>query len=340
MKIEKIETKLFKDDVLPQLFVHITTEDGLVGVGEAWWGLSVKPVESAINDALAPLLIGEDSTRIEQLWQKMFKYAYRYGTEGVILCGLSGIDLALWDLLGKKLDVPVVLLLGGKVRDSLKAYASFPPYRKEEIVRREVERSVKLSFAGVKLHEYDMELVATARDTAPDGYPIMVDVNGYWTPLEAEENARRLADLGVLWLEEPIWPMQDYEAMAKLRQRVDLKLAAGENEYSLKAFDTLMKSGAVDYVQPEITKIGGLSMARKVSALADLHNVAICPHSFRIGPAAYANIHWAFSQMNMEWIEIPLLPEGRTFPSNTPPLDMIDGQIQFPKGSGFGLLEL
>jgi L-alanine-DL-glutamate epimerase-like enolase superfamily enzyme len=134
--------------------------------------------------------------------------------------------------------------------------------------------------------------------------------------------------------------MQDYEAMARLRQRVDLKLAAGENEYALKGFEKLMSTGAVDFVQPEITKIGGISVARKVSALAELYNVAICPHSFRTGPAAYANIHWAFTQMNMEWLEIPFLPEGRSLPSNTPDLKLIGGEIQFPDGPGFGVPSL
>ncbi|MBW2622539.1 MAG: mandelate racemase/muconate lactonizing enzyme family protein [Deltaproteobacteria bacterium] len=340
MKIEKVETLMFKDQNWPQLFVRITTDDGLTGIGEAWYGLPVEPVASVINDALAPQIVGEDSTRIEYIWQKMYKYGYRYGTEGILMCGLSGIDLALWDLLGKRLEAPVASLLGGRVRDSLKAYASFPPYRGEEQVRHEVARAVELGFAGVKLHEYEVHLTALARDTAPDGYPIMVDVNGHFTPLEAEETARRLADLDVIWFEEPIWPMQDHGAMSRLRQRVDLKLAAGENEYSLKAFESLMRNGTVDFVQPEITKIGGLSMARKVSALADLYNVAVCPHSFRTGPAAYANIHWAFTQMNMEWLEIPFLPEGRSFPSNTPDLELINGEIQFPDGPGFGVPSL
>jgi L-alanine-DL-glutamate epimerase-like enolase superfamily enzyme len=338
MKIEKVETKFFEAQagIQDQLFVSIYTDDGFVGVGEAWWGLSVKPVQSAIENVLTPQIMGQDSTRIEYLWNKMFHHAYRYGTEGILLCGLSGIDLALWDLLGKRLNVPVATLLGGPVRDGIKAYASLPSYREEKRVREEVARAIELGFAGVKLHEYDLELVAAAIETAPDSYPIMVDVNGHWTPLEAEDAALQMADMSVFWLEEPIFPMQDHGAMIKLRQRVDLRLAAGENEYSLHAFNSLMTGGTVDFIQPEITKIGGLTMARKVSALADLHNSAICPHSFTIGPSSYANAHWALTQMNMEWMEIPLLPEGSSFPACTPPLKMVDGMIQLPEGSGLG----
>jgi len=340
MKIEKVETQVFKGEagVRDQLFIRISTDDGFEGIGEAWWGLSVKPVQSAIENVLVPQIMGEDSTRIEYLWNKMFRHGYRYGTEGILVCGISGIDLALWDLLGKRLKVPIATLFGGTVRDGIKAYASLPRYRQEKLVREEVGKAVEQGFAGVKLHEYDLDLVAAAIDTAPDGYPIMVDVNGHWTPLEAEDAALQMADMGVYWLEEPIFPMQDHMAMIKLRERVDLRLAAGENEYSLEAFNSLMTSGAVDFIQPEITKIGGLTIARKVSALADLHNAAICPHSFVIGPSSYANAHWAFSQMNMEWMEIPFLPEGLSFPSRTPPLKIVNGRTQLPEGNGLGVL--
>jgi L-alanine-DL-glutamate epimerase-like enolase superfamily enzyme len=128
---------------------------------------------------------------------------------------------------------------------------------------------------------------------------------------------------------------------------VRLPFAAGENEYTLSAFDSLMESGAVDYVQPEITKIGGLTMARKISAIADLHNFPICPHGFRVGPALYANVHWALTQMNMEWLEIPMLPENYPFPPGIsenypfPPgiyiPKMINGEIYLPEGNGLGL---
>jgi len=337
MKITKIETRVYDDKLLPQLFVTITTDEGLQGIGEAWYGLPVKPIESAINHALAPLLTGEDSSRIEFLWHKMYKYAYRYGTEGILLCALSGIDLALWDLLGKRLNVPVAHLLGGVVRNSLKVYASLPPLREEKVLREQIDRAVAAGFAGVKLHEVDVELVAVARQCAPDDYPLMLDVNGHWTPLEAEEQARRLEEFDLIWLEEPVWPMQDHNAMVRVREKVSIRFAAGENEYTLEAFDRLMSSRAVEYVQPEISKIGGLSMARKVSALAELHNSVICPHAFRIGPALYASIHWALTQNNMAWLEIPWLPEGYAFPAAVPMPKIVNGEMGLPAAPGLGV---
>lgn len=337
MKIESIETLPFEADRLSQLFVRITTDEGLTGIGEAWYGLPINTVKSAIEDTLRPILLQEDSSRIEYLWHKMYQYAYRYGTEGVILCAISGIDLALWDLMGKRLGCPVINLLGGVVRDGLKAYASFPPYRDEKILRREIKRSVNLGFSGIKLHEVDLALVAAARDAAPEKYPIMLDVNGHWNAVEAEEMCGYLEKLNVCWLEEPLWPMQDHRAMARVRQRVKMRFASGENEFTLAGFDRLLKSGAIDFVQPEITKIGGLTMAQKISVLADLYNIPVCPHSFRIGPAAYANMHWALSQHNMDWMEVPLLPEGYSFPSGYPPLEIDGGHVKLPQGPGLGL---
>ena len=319
MKITQIETKVYEDKLLPQLFVSITTDVGLQGIGEAWYGLPVKPIESAINHALAPLLIGEDSSRIEFLWRKMYKYAYRYGTEGILLCA------------------PVAHLLGGIVRNSLKAYASLPPLRKEKLLIEQINSAVAAGFAGVKLHEVDVDLVAAARRCAPDGFPLMLDVNGHWAPLEAEEQAKRLEDYDLIWLEEPVWPMQDHKAMARVREKVSIRFAAGENEYTLGAFDRLMTSGAVEYVQPEISKIGGLSTARKISALADLHNAVICPHAFRIGPALYASIHWALTQTNMAWLEIPWLPEGYAFPSGVPMPKIVNGEMGLPDAPGLGV---
>lgn len=337
MKIEKIETVPFEAGPLSQLFVRISTDEGLTGIGETWYGLPTNPIKSTIEDTLMPLLLQEDSSRIEYLWHKMYHYAYRYGTEGVILCAISGIDLALWDLMGKRLGCPAVQLLGGTVREGLKAYASFPPYRDEKTLLREVDRAVDLGFTGIKLHEVDLALIEAACKAAPEGYPVMLDVNGHWSAVEAEQNSHYLEDLNIFWLEEPLWPMQDHRAMARVRHRVNLRFAAGENEFTLSGFEGLLKSSAVDFVQPEITKIGGLTMARKVSVLADLYNIPVCPHSFRIGPAAYANMHWSLSQHNMDWMEIPLLPEGYSFPSNYPSLEMIDGQVKLPQGPGLGL---
>ena len=337
MKITQVEAQIFPDPLVPQLFVHITTDEGLEGVGEAWWGLPLGPVESAIREVLAPQVLGQDPRQIQFLWEKMYRHAYRYGTEGVILCGLSGLDLALWDLLGKRHGVPVAHLMGGLVRDSIRVYASLPPLRDEGRLRAEIQRAVEAGFKGVKLHEVEVRMAAVARKVLPDGFALMFDVNGHFSPVEAEDVARRLRDFQVTWFEEPVWPMQDHEAMRRVRERSGMPLAAGENEYQLRAFHRLMISGAVDYVMAEIAKIGGLTMARKISALAELLNFPICPHCYRIGPALYADIQWALSHTPMDWLEIPWLPEGYQFPAAVPMPAIENGEIRLPHGPGLGM---
>jgi L-alanine-DL-glutamate epimerase-like enolase superfamily enzyme len=294
-------------------------------------------VASAVRDVLAPQILGEDPGRIEFLWQKMYRYAYRYGTEGVILCGLSGIDLALWDLLGKRLGAPVAQMLGGTVRDAIRAYASLPPLGDEKLLRVEIERAVRAGFRGVKLHELEVRMAAAAREALPEGMALMFDVNGRFTPLEAAQMAKGLARHEVTWFEEPIWPMQDHLAMARVRRGSPVPLAAGENEFTLKGLHGLMTSGAVDYVMPEITKIGGLSRAVGVSTLAELFNVTLSPHNFRPGPALYANIHWALSRVNMDWLEVPWLPEAYGFPAGVPLPPMDKGMVKLPEGPGLGM---
>ena len=348
MRIEQISTQRFTthhkftniSHEIPwsQLLVTITTDTGLQGTGEAWWGLSLSPVESAINDTLAPLLIGANPQQIEGLWQRLHRYAYRYGTEGILRCGLSALDLALWDLHGKYLDLPLAAVLGGQVQDRVKAYASLIHLGNESWIRAEVTRAIDAGFRGVKLHEYDINMVRVAREVVPPNFPIMLDVAPFhWTPRETEENAHKLSQWNLYWLEEPIWPMQDHQSMARIRRHVSIPFAAGENEYTLQGFHRLMTSGAVDYVQPEITKIGGFSTARKIAMLAELHNLPICPHGFRIGPALFANIHWALTHVNMEWLEIPLLPEQAELPPSVYHPTLVDGEVELPPGPGLGL---
>jgi L-alanine-DL-glutamate epimerase-like enolase superfamily enzyme len=204
MRIEQISTQRFTthhkftkiNHEIPwsQLLVTITTDTGLQGTGEAWWGLSLNPVESAINDTLAPFLVGANPQQIEGLWQRLHRYAYRYETEGILRCGLSALDLASWDLHGKHLDLPIAAVLGGQVQDRVKAYASLIHLGKESWIRAEVTRAVDAGFKGIKLHEYDINLVRIAREVVPTNFPIMLDVAPFhWTPRETEENAHKLS---------------------------------------------------------------------------------------------------------------------------------------------------
>lgn len=355
MQIAKIETRVFEDRFFPQLLVQMTTVEGLTGIGECWWGVSpaapeirdlnlapaamVDPIVSVVENLLRPLLVGRSTERIEDLWQQMIRFTYRYGDEGLVRSAVSGVDLALWDLLGKQLGVPVIQLFGGPVKDGLRAYASLPPLKDPGRLRQEARRARQAGFAGIKLHETNPEAAEIVREEVGSDVALMFDVNGRFSPVEALRIAARLQTCNVCWFEEPVWPMRDHHAMLRIKKEAGIGIAAGENEYNLDSFYRLISSGAADFIMPEITKVGGLTCAKRISALAELFNRILSPHGFRIGPALYANIHWALNCQVSDWIEVPFLPEGYEFPTGIPMPPIEDGMIRLPRGTGLGLPE-
>lgn len=323
------------DKDLVNVIVRVRDTDGAEGVGEAWWGIADReqparaatPITAVVDDLLGPKLVGRDPDHIERLWHELWDWGYRYADQGIFQMGLSGVDLALWDLKGKRLAQPVAALFGGPVSDGIPGYASFPPLRTPDLLISETNRALDAGFTAIKLHEIDPELTAVLRTEFGNDLKLMVDVNGPFDPIEAIEHGKRLSELGVFWFEEPVRPMRDHRALARVNDAIDCDVAAGENEYTLDDFDRLLRTGAITYLQPEITKIGGMTPARRVSALAELYNVALSPHNFRLGPALYASIQWAFTSPATRWIEMPWMPPGRewSFPVELPP--MRDGMV-------------
>jgi L-alanine-DL-glutamate epimerase-like enolase superfamily enzyme len=343
-EIDDVHAEILDGGDLINCIVTVRDSDGAEGVGETWWGIAdqeapkraAAPIASVVNDLLAPRIMGRDAERIERLWFDLWDWGYRYADQGIFLMGLSGVDLALWDLAGKRAGTPVASLLGGPCLDSIPAYASLPPLREPDRVLGETIRAMEHGFTAVKLHELDPDLTALVRREVGDGITIMVDVNGHFDPIEAVEVGRRLAELEVLWYEEPVRPMRDHEALSRIGPAAGCDLAAGENEYAVDDFDRLLATGAVTYLQPEITKIGGLTPARRVAALAELYNVALCPHNFRLGPALYASINWAFTSPASRWMEVPWLPEGLAFSHPAPLPPLVGGAVEPPPGPGLG----
>ena len=343
-QIESVTAELLHDEALVNVIVRVRDSDGLDGVGEAWWGIhdakrpsrTASPIIAVVNDMLAPKLAGRDPDAIERLWFELMDWGYRYADQGIFLMGLSGVDLALWDLKGKRLGVGVAALLGGPVSDGIPGYASFPRYRNAERLIAETTRAMDAGFTAVKLHEIDPEMTAVLREEFGDAVKIMVDVNGHFDPLEAIAVGRRLGELGVTWFEEPVRPMRDHAAIARVGASIECDLAAGENEYALADFDRLLATDAIAYLQPEITKIGGLTAARRIGTLAELYNVALCPHNFRLGPALYASVQWAFTSPASRWLEIPWVPVGQAFSFPAPLPPMRDGMVLPLDGPGLG----
>jgi len=350
--ISDMQVQICDAPFLSQVLVSVTAEDGLTGTGECWWGtesgypaagrngppLHLRPIVSVVEHLLKPELIGRDSSRIAEIRQAAVRRAYRYGTDGIFMCALSGVDLALWDLLGKRLGVPAATLMGGVVKQEVRAYASLPPLGDRQSILREVRRAVESGFTGIKLHESDPEAAAWAGEAAGSGISIMFDVNGAYSPIQARRAAKRLGELGVTWFEEPVCPERDQAALARLRRDAAIPLAAGENEFNLERIHALLRDADIDVLMPEITKIGGLTVARQISVLAGLYNRTLSPHGFRVGPALYANIHWALTTSTSDWVEFPFLPDGYVFPAGVTPPPLNAGTLALPEGPGLGLL--
>ena len=340
--IKNVEVEIFNNNPLAQVIVTIETHDKEIGIGEAWWGIpnsidpgsTSRPIASVISNLIAPHIKGKDNSTIEKHWIDILGYGYRYGDQGIFLMGLSGIDLALWDLLGKQMKKPVVDLLGGAKHDSLPAYASLPPLRDTNLVISEVQRAINSGFTAVKLHEIDPMYIDLLHNEFGESLGIMVDVNGHFTLHEAIDFGVKISNRNIIWYEEPVKPIRDHRAIKEVAIKTGISIAAGENEYTVDDFKRILESDSITYLQPEITKIGGLTIAKKISNLLETYDIFLCPHNFRPGPSLNASLHWAFSSIKSKWIEIPWV-NGEFSGGYSLPL-LSKGRVFLPRGNGLG----
>jgi D-galactarolactone cycloisomerase len=318
-----------------QIVVRVVTDDGITGTGEAFAYGAPLAVVSVIDESLAPLLIGQDPLRIEALVDLMHRGTMIYGRRGLAMFAISGVEIALWDLLGRALGAPVSVLLGGAVRPRLPAYASLMRYDAPGDVARACGHFVSQGFRMLKLHQTDVESVRAARDAVGPGVELMLDTNCPWNPDDAIRMARALANYRLFWLEEPVWPPEDYTGLARVAAATETPIALGENESTLFGFREILERRAGDILQPSITKVGGISEFRKIVSLAQAANVPIAPHSFYFGPGLAATLHVAASFGGDLPVEFPT-GELET-PFLTRPIEAHDGFIEVPQGPGLGV---
>ena len=318
-----------------QIVVRVRTDEGLTGVGEAFAYGAPLAVCNVIDESLAPLLAGQDPGRIEALVDLMHRGTMIYGRRGLGMFAISGVEIALWDLLGKRLGAPIHELLGGAIRPSMPVYASLPRYDSPAEVAAACRHYVARGFGMLKLHQIDEASVAAAREAVGPGVELMLDTNCPWTPAEAVVMARRLAPYRLFWLEEPVWPPEDYAGLAAVRRQTETPIASGENESTLYGFRAMIEQGAADVLQPSITKVGGISEFRKIVTLAQAANVALAPHSFYFGPGLAATLHVAATMRGAMPVEFPT-GEHET-PFLTAPIEARDGRVKVPRGPGLGV---
>jgi L-rhamnonate dehydratase len=269
--------------------VELEDAEGYVGVGTAGFG---NPAAVEIVRQLEPLVVGRRPTEVAHVWELMYRSSLNIGRRGVVLHAISAIDIALWDLLGKQLGVPLYSLLGGKMRPSLQAYASWL-YATEDLdeLAREAAGWASEGFAAVKQRlpygpldgregiRKNVELVRTVVDAVGPDVDVMADAYMSWDVGYAIRCLRAIEDDGLRlrWIEEPAIP-DDVLGLARIRAAVSTPVAAGEHEATRFGFRDLVNAGAVDVLQPDVNRLGGITEARRVWALGETFGLDVIPH--------------------------------------------------------------
>ena len=273
------------------LFVRVDTDAGITGWGEAF-GFAVSPVTmTAITRIVGPLCVDRDPTNVPALMKDLRRKVQNMGRNGPVGFALSGIDIALWDIAGKVAGQPIHRLLGGSGKIRIPTYASLLRYSAPALVERNAAAAAARGYRHIKLHESTADAVAAARRAVGAEIPLMLDANCAWTPDDAIAMARRLEEYDLTWLEEPVSPPDDYAALARLRKATKIPVAAGENAGNANDINLMTGMGAVDVVQPSVTKIGGIIEMRHAIALAQGRGVRVAPHSPYFGPGLIATLH-------------------------------------------------
>src|SRR5215510_9538384 len=260
------------------LYVRVATASGLVGWGEAF-GTARPMVIAAFDHWIRRLAVGQSATD-GQLVPRIERMLLSLSRSGPLAHALAGLDIALWDIRGKLKGVSVSTLLGGAKRTRVECYASLLQYSgNPEYIKRNTARALDRGYRYIKLHERTPAAVAAAREETGLDIPLMVDTNCAWTAAEAEAVVAAMAPYKPFWVEEPIYPPEDFEALAKLRAITGIPLAIGENATSLRDFPRMVTIGKADYVQPSIVKLGITAMS-KVAAEVEQSGALCVPNAF------------------------------------------------------------
>ena len=321
---------------LDYVMVRIDTDAGISGWGDGFGYGAAHATYAFTKHVLAPALIGRDARDIAGINHSLQYQNHIWGRYGVTMFAISGIDIALWDIAGKASGQPLHQMLGGARRMSIPAYASLFRYNTPEVVHDRASAAMAQGFHQIKLHEHAEDEVRTAREAVGADVPIMVDVNCQWTPYQATRMARCLAQYDMFWLEEPIFPPEDFDALARLHLDTGVALAAGENACTAFQFQKMIESGGITYLQPSVTKVGGISEMRKIITLAETQGATVMPHSPYFGPGLLATLHILSTlpdECLVEYFFYKALPASLYGDA----IVARDGQLSVPDGPGLGV---
>ena len=314
MKITRVETYVTMPiENLPWLFVEVHTDEGVTGLGECTLAIGNNIISHTVK-AIEPLIVGLDPADIEEIWQRIFLRYLRIGGRGVISAAVSAIDLALWDVKGKVLGVPIFQLLGGAARDRVPLYTHVHDARQSRMTPDDVAEEARATrAAGYEALKTDPfrsartaggpyqgasmierltpamisdaeEWVAAIRDAVGPDYEIMVDAHARFDTASAIAASRALEALGLTWFEEPV-PPESHQALWEVRENTNVPISVGESLFTRYDFVPVLEQRLADYVMPDVAWTGGISELRRIASLAEAYYVRLSPHD-ALGPVA------------------------------------------------------
>lgn len=329
--------------------IRVESTSGMVGWGEAFG--PPQTIATLISELLSDIIVGMDPFEVESLCEKNYAGLYHFGSSGLIQSAISGVDIALWDLLGRELGQPIAQLLGGFERTEVTPYAStmyITNWGQDPI--EPVEAAAKEGFTAAKIKigrglDDDIERVKIARKALGDDATLMVDFNGNYRPEQAITVAREIAPFDVYWLEEPV-PPENLSGYREVSAAVDIPVAAGEAAYARFDFADLIQERTIDIAQPDVCKCGGLSEARFIGKLATMENVQVSPHVWTGAVGIAASLQYAAT--------IPSYPHSTNIPEPfyfefdraenglrtdllDEPFDPTDSTLDIPDSPGLGV---
>jgi len=349
--VRQPEISLIGDGTQDSVIILVHTDEGITGISEVDSAPYLVKAAIEMPDShsacrgLKNILMGEDPLDIERLWNKMYRYSYYQGRGGAVMHAISGIDMALWDIAGKALNQPVHKLLGGCFQDRIPAYISILMPETEDEVKKLVEYHMVHGYTGIKFGwgslgqdpKKDIALIKAAREALGPDKKLMIDIAMEWEDCKAALNTcRAFEEYDVFWVEEP-FRVERRSDFKKLRDEVSLNITAGEELCHIDEFDAYIREGCVDILQPDMSRCGGLTAAKKIRDLAQKAGVPIVPHNFKSGLLMSATLQFIAALPNALYLEYCGQETVLSRSLITEPISVHDGWVQIPCKPGFGV---